>query len=77
MEWGIIKEFEGMRDSSVAGSQGWKRGIRVNVLCPGNIMTPVGDSLQSERGYANSCGRWSERTSKMIRNCEQYGRGRT
>ncbi|KAK5940975.1 hypothetical protein PMZ80_006252 [Knufia obscura] len=41
MEWGIIKEFEGMRDSSVAGSQGWKRGIRVNVLCPGNIMTPM------------------------------------
>ena len=45
MEWGVIKEFEDVRDNSVAGSQGRKQGIRVNVLCPGNIMTPVSGRL--------------------------------
>lgn len=45
MEWGQIKEFEGLRDESMAGSNAdRKRGIRVNVLCPGNIVTPVGES---------------------------------
>ncbi|KAK5089796.1 hypothetical protein LTR70_006170 [Exophiala xenobiotica] len=42
MEWGQMKEFEGVTDASVAGSHlGHKRGIRVNVLCPGNIITPM------------------------------------
>lgn len=46
MEWGQMKEFEGVRDKSIAGSHPErKRGIRVNVLCPGNIMTPVGEDL--------------------------------
>ncbi|KAK5072459.1 hypothetical protein LTR64_005070 [Lithohypha guttulata] len=33
MEWGNMKEFEDCEPR--------KRGIRVNVLCPGNIMTPM------------------------------------
>lgn len=52
MEWGVIKEFEGVDDGTVGAGvsggddvdgemKGRKRGIRVNVLCPGNIMTPV------------------------------------
>lgn len=42
MEWGVIKEFEGVVDDSIAGRYPErKRGIRVNVLCPGNILTPV------------------------------------
>lgn len=43
MEWGVIPEFEGIKDDGVADSRGRKRGIRVNVLCPGNIMTPVSE----------------------------------
>ena len=46
MEWGSMKEFEDVTDHSVAGSHPErKRGIRVNVLCPGNIMTPVSGDL--------------------------------
>ena len=45
MEWGVIKDFEDVDDDSVAANLPdvlvRKRGIRVNVLCPGNIMTPV------------------------------------
>lgn len=52
MEWGVIKELEDIEDGTIgAGASGGdgvlehlkgkKRGIRVNVLCPGNIMTPV------------------------------------
>lgn len=58
MEWGIIKEFEDIEDNTVGASaaggsdvlehlKGKKRGIRVNVLCPGNIMTPVSSSRAS------------------------------
>lgn len=45
MEWGIMKEFEdGGKDWTDAegATNGIKKtGIRVNVLCPGNILTPV------------------------------------
>lgn len=46
MEWGVMKEFEdGGKDWTDGGEEGRrgikKRGIRVNVLCPGNIVTPV------------------------------------
>ena len=45
MEWGVIKEFENAEESKISTHVPDltipKRGIRVNVLCPGNIMTPV------------------------------------
>jgi len=48
MEWGNMKEFEdGGKDwkEDNEGGEGMKvikkTGIRVNVLCPGNILTPV------------------------------------
>ena len=58
MEWGVIKEFEGVRDDSVAGSAGRKRGIRVNVLCPGNIMTPVSETDLLQCGADYEFPRW-------------------
>lgn len=55
MEWGVIKELIDVDDGTIgagasggdgieASMKGKKRGIRVNVLCPGNIMTPVSSS---------------------------------
>lgn len=52
MEWGVIKELADVDDGTIGSGasggdgvidnmKGKKRGIRVNVLCPGNIMTPV------------------------------------
>lgn len=55
MEWGQMPEFADVQDESIAGRRGRKRGIRVNVLCPGNIMTPV--SLLDRQGLADCC-RW-------------------
>lgn len=56
MEWGVIKELADIDDGTIgagaAGGEGVvdnmkgkKRGIRVNVLCPGNIMTPVSTAV--------------------------------
>lgn len=45
MEWGVMKEFDevalGSERTRVPGCSVRNRGIRVNVLCPGNILTPV------------------------------------
>lgn len=45
MEWGVMKEFDGIEEGSITAYgprvQIPKRGIRVNVLCPGNIITPM------------------------------------
>lgn len=50
MEWGRIPEFEDLKQdenrinsnsSKSRKASERKRGIRVNVLCPGNIMTPM------------------------------------
>lgn len=45
MEWGIMKEFEDIEEGTVSAFEPRvtipKRGIRINVLCPGNIITPM------------------------------------
>lgn len=45
MEWGVMKEFENIEEGTVSAymprTKIPKRGIRVNTLCPGNIVTPV------------------------------------
>lgn len=64
MEWGKIVDG---------------KPIRVNVLCPGNIMTPVSHSYSAAvvRHADCSLSRWSARTSRMIRILSSFGRGRT
>lgn len=45
MEWGVMKEFDNIEEGTISAFEPRtripKRGLRVNVLCPGNIMTPV------------------------------------
>ena len=62
MEWGKIVDG---------------KAIRVNVLCPGNIMTPVSYTVLCRSSILTNTSRWFARTLTMTLDCGRYGRERT